>query len=457
MAHPSDRRHAPSVPGPGRRRTVLVSRRRPPRVLHERRRRSPLHRGSAQAQTRDPIVVDKPGLFRKRRAQPQSGLVTGWPMDLLRARTRTDRRDERVARSTIWRHAGATDGVAGSGESPGAHRRAHAALRRARGGPVGTMAMVARRRDQGDATSHLRPRALLVGVSESRRPARGGHSVEPHGQPVACAAARSTSRGSRRSTVCAAERAGAFAALRRDVAVLLVRSGCGRRPLAVPGRESRSKSGRPPNDSLSEPPAVSPDGTRVAIIVRQEGKLRLSMMSADGTNARTLAPSITIQGSGGQGSADWSPDGTWIVAAGTRCAGSGAVQDPGRWRRARAPRLRSGGQSGLVAGWRPDCVWRPRRGRPSPAPRSETGWYPGRIAGRAGPSGRRPSLPAQRNGPGVLASRSVAGFLAARSRHEEDPPAHPSQRSRQRCARSTSRPTASPSCSTARARTPISS
>ena len=71
------------------------------------------------------------------------------------------------------------------------------------------------------------------------------------------------------------------------------------------------------NDSLSEPPAVSPDGTRVAIIVRQQGKLRLLMMSADGTNARTLAPSITIQSSGGHGSADWSPDGAWIVAAGT--------------------------------------------------------------------------------------------------------------------------------------------
>ena len=71
------------------------------------------------------------------------------------------------------------------------------------------------------------------------------------------------------------------------------------------------------NDSLSDPPAVSPDGTRVAIIVRQEGKLRLLMMSADGTNARTLAPSITIASSGGYGSADWSSDGDWIVAAGT--------------------------------------------------------------------------------------------------------------------------------------------
>jgi Tol biopolymer transport system component len=75
---------------------------------------------------------------------------------------------------------------------------------------------------------------------------------------------------------------------------------------------------RAANDAVPGPPAVSPDGTRVAIIVRQESKLRLLMMSADGTNARTLAPSITIESSGGYGSsADWSPDGAWIVAAGT--------------------------------------------------------------------------------------------------------------------------------------------
>jgi Tol biopolymer transport system component len=74
--------------------------------------------------------------------------------------------------------------------------------------------------------------------------------------------------------------------------------------------------------SLSEPPAVSPDGSRVAIIVRQEGKQQLSVMSADGTNARTLAASITIQGAG-KGSADWSPDGKSIVAAGSDAQGSG--------------------------------------------------------------------------------------------------------------------------------------
>jgi Tol biopolymer transport system component len=91
------------------------------------------------------------------------------------------------------------------------------------------------------------------------------------------------------------------------------------------------------SDSLSEPPAVSPDGTRVALVVRREGKPRLLMMSADGTNARTLAPTITIAGSGGHGStassggrgaADWSPDGKWIVAAGADPQGSGLFKIP---------------------------------------------------------------------------------------------------------------------------------
>ena len=105
------------------------------------------------------------------------------------------------------------------------------------------------------------------------------------------------------------------------------------------------------HDSLSEPPAVSPDGARVAIIVRQERKLRLSVMSADGTNVRTLAPSIDIHGSGGQGSADWSPDGRWIVAAGTDAQGAGLFKIPLEDGRA-SVRLVSGEVANPV--WSPD-------------------------------------------------------------------------------------------------------
>ena len=44
------------------------------------------------------------------------------------------------------------------------------------------------------------------------------------------------------------------------------------------------------NGALSEPPAVSPDGSRVAVIVRPEGKRHLSIVSADGTKLTNAGP-----------------------------------------------------------------------------------------------------------------------------------------------------------------------
>jgi Tol biopolymer transport system component len=68
--------------------------------------------------------------------------------------------------------------------------------------------------------------------------------------------------------------------------------------------------------AVSEPAAVSPDGQRVVVVVTQGGKRHLSIMSADGTGARTLAPSVEINGAAGEGAVDWSPDGTRLVAGG---------------------------------------------------------------------------------------------------------------------------------------------
>ena len=92
---------------------------------------------------------------------------------------------------------------------------------------------------------------------------------------------------------------------------------------------------------LSEPPVVSPDGSRVAIVVRQPGKRQLAIMSADGTNSRTLAPSIEIHGVVGQGAADWSPDGSWIVAAGSDGTAPGLFKIP----------VDGGAPVRLVEGW----------------------------------------------------------------------------------------------------------
>jgi Tol biopolymer transport system component len=73
--------------------------------------------------------------------------------------------------------------------------------------------------------------------------------------------------------------------------------------------------------ALSEPPAVSPDGLRLVMVVRREGKRHLSVMSSEGTGQRTLAPSIEVEGAAGQGAADWSPDGTRIVTGGRDAKG----------------------------------------------------------------------------------------------------------------------------------------
>lgn len=73
------------------------------------------------------------------------------------------------------------------------------------------------------------------------------------------------------------------------------------------------------------------------------------MMSGDGTNARTLAPSISIESSGRHGSADWSPDARWIVAAGTDVQGSGLFKIP----------VDSGAPVRLVSGQVINPVWSP--------------------------------------------------------------------------------------------------
>jgi Tol biopolymer transport system component len=80
--------------------------------------------------------------------------------------------------------------------------------------------------------------------------------------------------------------------------------------------------------ALFEPPLVSPDGQRVAVVVRQQSRRHLVIMSADGTNRRTLAASIEIEGVAGQSAGDWSPDGKWIIAGGRDAKGPALFKIP---------------------------------------------------------------------------------------------------------------------------------
>jgi len=70
--------------------------------------------------------------------------------------------------------------------------------------------------------------------------------------------------------------------------------------------------------ALREAPAPSPDGSRVAIVVRRAGKLRLQLVSADGAEVQPLAEDIDIRGA-----ASWSPDGQHIVTGGIDANGQG--------------------------------------------------------------------------------------------------------------------------------------
>jgi serine/threonine protein kinase/Tol biopolymer transport system component len=74
---------------------------------------------------------------------------------------------------------------------------------------------------------------------------------------------------------------------------------------------------------LAEPPAISPDGTRIALLTRRNGKRRLRLVTADGTESSEIAPELEVEGS-----AAWSPDGRWIVTGGNDGHGEGLFKIP---------------------------------------------------------------------------------------------------------------------------------
>jgi hypothetical protein len=82
------------------------------------------------------------------------------------------------------------------------------------------------------------------------------------------------------------------------------------------------------NVALFEPPAVSRDGKRVVIVVRQGGLRRLEIRSDEGIAGSALNTSITVQGSAGQSVADWGPGNEWIVVGGSDDEGKGLFKIP---------------------------------------------------------------------------------------------------------------------------------
>jgi Tol biopolymer transport system component len=96
--------------------------------------------------------------------------------------------------------------------------------------------------------------------------------------------------------------------------------------------------------ALLETPAVSPDGGRVAIVIRRNGKRQLHVLSSDGAELQPIAEGIDVQGT-----SSWSPDARWIVTGGSDATGPGLFKVP----------LDGGSPVRLVAGEALNPVWSP--------------------------------------------------------------------------------------------------
>ncbi len=97
--------------------------------------------------------------------------------------------------------------------------------------------------------------------------------------------------------------------------------------------------------ALQSAPAVSADGSSVAFALRRDGKLHLHVIAADGTRLHPLSSDVDVRGT-----ASWSPDDQWIVAAGSDRNGAGLFKFPAD----------GGSPVRIATGPFQDPVWSPR-------------------------------------------------------------------------------------------------
>jgi Tol biopolymer transport system component/predicted Ser/Thr protein kinase len=97
--------------------------------------------------------------------------------------------------------------------------------------------------------------------------------------------------------------------------------------------------------ALHSPPAVSANGNSVAFALSRNGKQQMHVIAADGTGLRSLSSDVDVRGT-----ASWSPDGQWIVAAGSDRNGAGLFKLPAN----------GGTPVRIATGQFLDPVWSPR-------------------------------------------------------------------------------------------------
>ncbi len=97
--------------------------------------------------------------------------------------------------------------------------------------------------------------------------------------------------------------------------------------------------------ALESPAAISADGNNVAFALTRDGKQQMHVMTADGTELHPLASDVDVRGT-----ASWSPDGKWIVVAGSDRGGQGVFKLP----------VDGGTRVRIATGPFLDPVWSPR-------------------------------------------------------------------------------------------------
>ncbi len=97
--------------------------------------------------------------------------------------------------------------------------------------------------------------------------------------------------------------------------------------------------------ALQTPAAASADGKGVAFALRRDGKQQMHVMAADGAQLRLLSSNVDVRGA-----ASWSPDGKWIVVAGSDRNGLGVFKLP----------VDGGSPIRIATGPYLDPVWSPR-------------------------------------------------------------------------------------------------
>jgi len=97
--------------------------------------------------------------------------------------------------------------------------------------------------------------------------------------------------------------------------------------------------------ALQWAPAISADGSNIAFALKREGKRQLHILAADGTRLHALSNEVDVRGT-----ASWSPDGEWIVAAGSDRNGAGLFKLPAN----------GGSPVRIASGPFLDPVWSPR-------------------------------------------------------------------------------------------------